>query len=98
VKLAEFITKEQNITRIIEAQIKFTKVYQEIGAATPAWQSVNARIHKAVSGLPIREVRVEVDPKDPAIFADPLFERVFYNLIDNAVRYGSEEMKTIRVS
>jgi len=93
VKLAEFITKEQNITRTIEAQIKFTKVYQEIGAAAPAWQSVNARIHNAVAGLPMREVRVKVDPKDPAIFADPLFEKVFYNLIDNALRYGGAEMK-----
>ncbi|MEN6395709.1 MAG: HAMP domain-containing sensor histidine kinase, partial [Methanoregula sp.] len=29
------------------------------------------------------------------IYADPLLEKVFYNLIDNAIRYG-ERIKTIR--
>ena len=46
----------------------------------------------------MRDVRVEVDPKNPEIFADRLFEKVFYNLIDNALRYGGAGMKTIRVS
>jgi len=46
----------------------------------------------------MRDVRVDVDPKAPDIFADPLFEKVFYNLIDNALRYGGDQMKTIRVS
>jgi signal transduction histidine kinase len=30
-------------------------------------------------------------------FADPLFNRVFYNLIDNALRYGGVGMTAIRV-
>ena len=46
----------------------------------------------------MRAVHVEVDPKNPAIFADRLFEKVFYNLIDNALRYGGSDIKTIRVS
>jgi len=41
---------------------------------------------------------VDVDPKNLEIFADPLFEKVFYNLIENALRYGGTDMKTIRVS
>jgi len=98
VKLEEYIIKEQNIANAIEDQITFTKDYQELGAAAPAWQSVNASIEKAIAGLPMHAVRVEVDPKNPAIFADRLFEKVFYNLIDNALRYGGAGMKTIRVS
>jgi signal transduction histidine kinase len=46
----------------------------------------------------MRAVHVEVDPNNPEIFANPLFEKVFYNLIDNALRYGGAGMKTIRVS
>ncbi|MCX6698061.1 MAG: response regulator, partial [Methanoregula sp.] len=80
--LREFIKKEQNATNTIEHQIMFTKDYQELGAAAPAWQSVNASIKEAVARLPMRDVRVEVDPKNPEIFADPLFLKVFYNLID----------------
>ncbi|MFA5376238.1 MAG: MASE3 domain-containing protein [Dehalococcoidia bacterium] len=96
--LIEYITKGETAANTIERQITFTKVYQELGAAAPAWQNVDASINKAVTGLPMRAVHVEVDPKDPEIFADPLFEKVFYNLIDNAFRYGGEGMKTIRVS
>jgi len=59
---------------------------------------VNASIKKAVAGLPMRDVRVEVDSKNLEIFADRLFEKVFYNLIDNALRYGGTGMKTVRVA
>ncbi len=46
----------------------------------------------------MRDIHVEVDPQNPEIFADRLFEKVFYNLIDNALRYGGDRMKTIRIS
>jgi PAS domain S-box-containing protein len=96
--LTEYITKEEKAANTIEAQITFTKVYQELGAAAPAWQNVNASIKKAVAGLPMRAVHVGPDPTDPEVYADPLFEKVFYNLIDNALKYGGDQMKTIRVS
>ncbi|MCX6698057.1 MAG: PAS domain S-box protein [Methanoregula sp.] len=96
--LTEYIQKEEQAANTIEHQIKFTKDYQDLGAAAPAWQNVNASIEKALTGLPMRDVHVEVDPKNPEIFADPLFLKVFYNLIDNALRYGSDQMKTIQIS
>ncbi len=96
--LAGYIQKEQIAANAIERQITFTRDYQELGVAAPEWQNVNASIKKAVAGLPMRSIHVEVDPKNPEIFADRLFENVFYNLIDNALRYGSDQMNTIRVS
>jgi PAS domain S-box-containing protein len=96
--LREYITKEEKAADTIEHQITFTKDYQNLGVAAPEWQSVNASIQKALHGLPMRDIHVEVDPKNPEIFADRLFEKVFYNLIDNALRYGGDRMKTIRVS
>ncbi|RPI37514.1 MAG: sensor histidine kinase, partial [Methanoregulaceae archaeon] len=32
------------------------------------------------------------------VLADPLFEKIFYNLIDNALRYGGDSLKQIRIS
>jgi PAS domain S-box-containing protein len=96
--LIEYIKKEEQAANTIEHQITFTKDYQELGIAAPEWQNVNASIEKAIAGLPTRDIHVDVDPKAPEIFADPLFEKVFYNLIDNALRYGGADMKTIRVS
>ncbi|MDD5189091.1 MAG: hypothetical protein PHF57_12875 [Methanoregula sp.] len=96
--LSGYIQKEEQAADAIENQIKFTRDYQELGVAAPEWLNVNASIEKALTGLPMRAVRIEIDPDNPEIFADRLFEKVFYNLIDNALRYGGADMKTIRIS
>jgi signal transduction histidine kinase len=64
----------------------------------PAWQNIHAIIATARIELPRGEICT--DTIDPAleIFADPLLERVFYNLIDNALRYGGGRMTTIHIS
>jgi PAS domain S-box-containing protein len=96
--LTTFLDKEEKAATTIERQIRFTKEYEDVGVAAPAWQNVSASVTQAVAELPVRAVRVEVDNHDLEIFADPLFEKVFYNLIDNALRYGGKGMTTIRVS
>ena len=93
-----FIKKEQQAAKTIEEQITFTRDYQDLGVAAPGWQNVNASIQKAVAKLQMRDVYVDIDSPDIEIFADPLFEKVFYNLIENALRHGGEQMKTIRIS
>jgi signal transduction histidine kinase len=54
-------------------------------------------MEKAAASLPMRNIRLEIDPRDPEIYADPLFEKVFYNMIDNALRYGGDRMTMIRL-
>ncbi|MCX6690354.1 MAG: PAS domain S-box protein, partial [Methanoregula sp.] len=46
--LIEYIKKEEKAANTIEHQITFTKDYQDLGAAAPAWQNVNASINKAL--------------------------------------------------
>ena len=96
-KLLEFIKKEEQAADTIEQQITFTRDYKDLGATAPAWQNVNDCIRKAKLALPLRAVQVELDPADPEVYADSLFQKVFYNLIDNALRYGGTGMKTIRI-
>jgi len=96
--LAGFLEKEETAARTIEEQILFTRDYQDLGIALPEWQNVNASVQKAAAGLPMRDIRVHVDRSDLDIYADPLFRKVFHNLIENALNYGGPEMKTIRVS
>jgi signal transduction histidine kinase len=55
-------------------------------------------VRHAIAALPLRRVGVIVDRPDLEVYADPLVEKVFYNLIDNALRYGGGEMKTIGFS
>jgi PAS domain S-box-containing protein len=95
--LSGFIDKEESIAASIEDQIRFTGDYQEMGVKKPSWQNINEIVIRTKEVLPIRDVRIDVDKKDLEVLADPLFEKVFYNLFDNALRYGGDQMKTIRV-
>jgi PAS domain S-box-containing protein len=96
--MRELLDKEANISAIIADQIAFTKDYQELGVNAPGWQNVHATVRKAAGALPMQNVRIDMDCANLEVFADPLFEKVFYNLIDNALRYGGDRMTTIRVS
>ena len=98
VKLAEFITKEQNIASTMQTQILFTKDYQDLGIHAPVWQNVHESVVNARENLPLRGIAVETDSPTLEVYADPLLVRVFYNLIDNALRYGGGQMTTIRIS
>ena len=85
-------------TRLIQKQITFTRNYQDVGVKAPVWQNIGECIDMAAGMITTGRVRV-VNAVDPGleIFADPLLEKVFYNLIDNAIRYG-EHISEIRFS
>ena len=55
-------------------------------------------VRNAVASLPAGKIGVIVDRSDLEVYADPLVEKVFYNLIDNTLRYGGGRMTTIRFS
>ncbi|WP_158303640.1 PAS domain S-box protein [Methanosphaerula palustris] len=95
---SECLCKAERAANAIERQIAFTKEYQDLGVHAPVWQSVDASITKALTVLPMRDVRIASEVNDLEVFADPLFEKVFYNLIDNALKYGGQRMTVIRVS
>ena len=94
----DFITRAQHAADTINEQITFTGDYQHLGITDPVWQNVTVSVHKAEAVLPMRNVNVETDLAHLEIFVDPLFEKVFYNLIDNSLRYGGDRMTTIRIS
>jgi signal transduction histidine kinase len=96
--IREYLEKEMSIAETIGLQIDFTQAYEDMGTTAPVWQNINENIRRAVAALPMRDVRVDVDRSDLVIYADPLFEKVFYNLIDNALRYGGDTMTKIDIS
>ena len=96
--MLELITKEQRIASIIEEQIDFTTFFDEMGVKEPAWLDPITLIQGSKAALPFKAIQLELSVSGIEIFADPLFEKVFYNLFDNALRYGGDAMTTIRVS
>jgi PAS domain S-box-containing protein len=82
----------------IAAMIRFTREYEEIGITAPAWQDCRTIADTAAHEAPPGRVVVHNDiPAGREVFADPLIVKVFYNLLDNAVRYG-QKITAIRFS
>ncbi len=94
----QFLSRAYGSADTIEKQILFTRDYQDLGVQSPAWQNVRACVETAAKDLPLRNVRIDITCPDLSIYADPLLGKVFYNLIDNALRYGGERLSVIRIS
>jgi len=72
----------------IKEQILFTKDYQSVGVKAPQWQGLCQSARDAASAVGHEAIRVNLPETDYEIYADPLFGRAFYNLIDNSIRHG----------
>jgi PAS domain S-box-containing protein len=97
-KLTEYCTKALAASERIVAMIQFTSEYEKIGITAPVWQDCRAVVEEAAAQAPLGPVTVKNDlPAGAEVFADPLIVKVFYNLMDNAVRYG-QKITTIRFS
>jgi PAS domain S-box-containing protein len=90
-----YMTKVEKAVNTIERQISFTRIYQDIGVKAPEWQNVQKTIHKASDQLSLGTVTLDIQLDDVEIYADPLLEKVFYNIIDNSLRHG-EKITMIR--
>ena len=95
---ATVLVKEQKIVDTIEEEILFTRDYQTMGISSPAWQNVNEQLVWSTQSLSMRDIRIDAARSDLEVLADPLLVKVFYNLVDNSLRYGGEKMNLIRFS
>jgi PAS domain S-box-containing protein len=94
----EFIQQISTTLQRISAMIQFTREYEDIGVTAPAWQNTRTLVDTAANQAQLGQVKVLNDlPAGIEVYSDPLIVNVFYNLMDNAVRYG-EKITTIRFS
>jgi len=82
--IADLLAKIDAAAKTIASQIEFTKTYQELGIHTPAWFRLDETIAKAGR----KEVTFSNTCNNTEIFADPMLERVFFNIFENAIRHG----------
>jgi signal transduction histidine kinase len=82
--------KMEGVLERIRRQITFTKEYQDIGVHAPQWQDAGVLIDRVREVAENASIRLENDIHDLEIYADPLLEKIFYNLVDNAVRHGGK--------
>ncbi len=87
----EYFMKVFTAAKCMSSMIRFTREYEAIGVHAPVWQELHALVDYAAKQVPIGKGIVNNElPAGTEVFADPLIAKVFYNLIDNAVRYGGK--------
>jgi PAS domain S-box-containing protein len=81
--VAEFLAKIDTAGSTIARQIEFTREYEELGMHAPGWH----RIQEIVALQKTEGISFSCTC-DAEIFTDPMIEKVFFNLFDNATRHG----------
>ncbi|WP_421909894.1 PAS domain S-box protein [Methanolacinia petrolearia] len=79
----------------IKRLILFTRDYKDLSEQSPEWYNVGRIIDKNYKNLGFRSIQLVNETDDLEVYADPLFEKVIYNLFDNAVKHG-EKITTIK--
>ncbi len=92
--VADFLLRIKEAAATIDRQIAFTRAYQELGVLAPAWFALGEIVAKA-SGTAV-PVQFSGTCRAVQVLADPMLERVFFNLFENAVRHG-EHVSAITV-
>jgi len=87
-KIRKYIDVEKRIAETIRKQIQFTKDYHEIGVRSPEWYDVKKTIETVTASLALPNGLLKNGIGNLSIYADPLLEKVFYNLVENAFRHG----------
>lgn len=84
----EFLDKIDTSTSIIRRHIEFTREYQDIGIDSPTWQALDRIIARTLDQFDLSHIDLDLDLPEVEIYADPLLEKVFYNLIHNSLVHG----------
>jgi len=83
-----YLIRAGQVIDTIHAQIAFSHDYQTIGVESPQWQDLVQGIQRARMPLKINDLTLDDSCRNLEIYADPLLEKVFYNLLENSVRYA----------
>ncbi|MGA8778342.1 PAS domain S-box protein [Methanoregula sp.] len=87
--LEKYFTWIKQVSTRISSISLFAKTYTIIGETAPAWQDIRTLVDTAAKQASLGNIQVKNDlSAGIELFADPLIFKVFYNLIENAVRYG----------
>jgi PAS domain S-box-containing protein len=95
--ILRYLKKARAASEVIRKQMEFTKLYQEIGSKRPDWINVETAMRATLGSLPRKDVMVDIEVEPFEVYADPMIERVFYNLMENSMRHG-ERVRKITVS
>lgn len=95
---AEYLGHLERALNAMTHQIDFTRDYQNLGAKAPSWQTIDGPARQAWIHAGSGTVAFSCTTGLLEVYADPMLGKVFYNLFDNALKYGGDGMRSISVS
>jgi PAS domain S-box-containing protein len=95
-KARRYMDMAMNASRSIEKYLEFSRDYEKMGTAKPEWIEVREACAKGVSTLETGDANLIVELDGIEIYADKLLEKVFHNLIGNALKHGGK-VSTVRI-
>ncbi|OPX69509.1 MAG: sensory histidine kinase AtoS [Methanoregulaceae archaeon PtaB.Bin056] len=89
-QMAGCLDRQNRAVQSIRQILEFTRDYEELGVKEPLWQHFPKTLGKVRDQVDMGSVTLHSEDCQFEIFADPLLEKVFYALLDNAARYGGK--------
>jgi PAS domain S-box-containing protein len=93
---AEHIQAARRACITMAEQLQFAGSYQKAGTKDPEWTRVRLELAGAASSIDMGDISVADSLGDLEVLADPMFEKVFLNLLLNTRRHG-EKATEVRV-
>jgi PAS domain S-box-containing protein len=92
-----YLKRAEESAIAIRRQIEFTGDYRNMGLKKAEWQNVIDSLNQSRENVDLKGVNLDIFTDNLEIFADPWLKKVFFNLIDNTLRYA-EHVTKITVS
>ncbi|WFN34074.1 HAMP domain-containing histidine kinase [Methanogenium sp. S4BF] len=97
-EIADYTGRMEQTLKKIERQLTFARDYESMGLEEPRFQSIADVVENALASIHAPYLQFCVSTDGAEICADPMLEKVFYNLFENAIRHGGETLSEIAVS
>lgn len=87
-ELRSYIEVANKAVDTIQKQVEFTRYYENIGVRELEWHDLKKIADNTANQFVTTDIEFKNSLKGLFVYADPLIEKVFYNLIENSMRHG----------
>lgn len=90
---SQILTMVHDALNNISKMINLTRIYDQMGVNKPIWHAISEKIEETTKHFNMSSCTILDNTNGLEILADPMFDRVIYNLIENAFRHGGQISK-----
>ena len=91
----ESVENIAKINRTIISLLQFSKEYRKVGVEEPRWLNLKELLSGAIDQLERGKVGMDYYCEDWRVYADPMIEKAFFNILENSLRHGERVTKVL---